>query len=230
MFTSLSTVINAGREIEELRRLFYVGLTRAQKYLFLSYSRFKNDGKEMEPSMFIAEIRQEHDIPVVSKTITEEEMAAFNLLQFTAQAPEIQKSEDDFVTGLLEKFVMNVTALNNYLNCPLRFYYSSLIRIPSGKNEATEFGSAIHFALERFFREMKDTTPPAFPAKEKLISHFAWYLKKHRENFTQESFDRRMEYGLEVLEKYYDKYIHEWNKYILVELNVRKIGQAGVHR
>ena len=51
---------------------------------------------------------------------------------------------------------MNVTALNNYLNCPLGFYYKNLIRIPSGKNEATEFGSAIHYALEKLFRKMQD--------------------------------------------------------------------------
>ena len=69
-------------------------------------------------------------------------------------AYEIEKSEEDFVTALLEKFVMNVTALNNYLKCPLGFYFQNLIRIPSGKNEATEFGSAIHHALEKLFRKM----------------------------------------------------------------------------
>ena len=44
------------KDEEELRRLFYVALTRAEKHLYISYSRFKNDGKELEPSMFIAEI------------------------------------------------------------------------------------------------------------------------------------------------------------------------------
>jgi len=43
------------RDEEELRRLFYVALTRAEQHLFVSYYRFKNDGKETEPSMFIAE-------------------------------------------------------------------------------------------------------------------------------------------------------------------------------
>ena len=45
---------------EELRRLFYVALTRAEKHLYISYAKFRNDGKEMEPSMFIAEILEEH--------------------------------------------------------------------------------------------------------------------------------------------------------------------------
>ena len=49
---------------EELRRLFYVALTRAEKHLFISFSRFKNDGKDLEPSMFIAEILDRHLLPV----------------------------------------------------------------------------------------------------------------------------------------------------------------------
>ena len=53
--TMFSSQPRAGDE-EELRRLFYVALTRAEKHLYISYAKFKNDGKEMEPSMFIAEI------------------------------------------------------------------------------------------------------------------------------------------------------------------------------
>jgi ATP-dependent helicase/DNAse subunit B len=80
----------------------------------------------------------------------------FELLELQTTAPEIEQAEADFIDALLDKFVMNVTALNNYLKCPLQFYYQNLIRIPSGKSEATEFGSAIHHALEKLFRKMQD--------------------------------------------------------------------------
>ncbi|HEX2629537.1 MAG TPA: ATP-dependent helicase, partial [Chitinophagaceae bacterium] len=52
----------AASDDEELRRLFYVAMTRAEQHLFISYSRFKNDGKELEPSMFIAEIQDQHGL------------------------------------------------------------------------------------------------------------------------------------------------------------------------
>ncbi len=213
---------------EELRRLFYVALTRAETHLVISYAKFKNDGKEMEPSMFIAEILEEHILPVEKIALPAEQLMDFELLHFTEQAPEIERAEEDFVTTLLDKFVMNVTALNNYLKCPLQFYYQNLIRIPSGKNEATEFGSAIHHALEKFFRKMQDGKQETFPSKEEMISDFKWYMQRHRENFTKEAFERRMEYGDEVLRNYYDKYINSWNKVVAVERNIRGVVVNGV--
>lgn len=218
----------ASRDEEELRRLFYVALTRAEIHLNISYAKYKTDGKEMEPSMFIAEILEQHAIPIEKIELSQEQLMDFESLQFAAQAPEIEKTEEDFITPLLEKFVMNVTALNSYLDCPLGFYYKNLIRIPSGKNEATEFGSAIHHALEKLFRKMQDGKQETFPSKNEMIDDFEWYMKRHRENFTKEAFERRMEYGHEVLINYYDKYINSWNKVVAVERNIRGVIVNGV--
>ena len=222
---------------EELRRLFFVALTRAEKFLTLSYSKFRNDGKEMEPSMFIAEILEQHELPVEKITLTAAEQMEFEILQFTHMAPEIQHAEADLIDTLLEKFVMNVTALNNYLNCPLAFYYKSLIRIPSGISEATEFGSAIHHALEQLFRKMsarpghsdgQDGKTDTFPPKEVVIADFGWHMRRHRENFTREAFERRMEYGEVVLSAYYDKYVNTWNKVVTVERNIKAVAVNNV--
>jgi DNA helicase II / ATP-dependent DNA helicase PcrA len=214
---------------EELRRLFYVALTRAEKHLQISYSRFKNDGKELEPSMFIAEIQNENDIPSEKVFISNEVQAEFNALHFSkAAAPEIEKIEQEFVSRMLEKFTMNVTALNNYLKCPLEFYFKTLIRIPSPKNEATEFGSAVHHALEQLFRKMQDIGKEKFHSKEIFIADFEWYMHRHRESFTKEQFERRLEYGHEVLSNYYDKYIHSFNKIVAIERSIRNVVVSGV--
>src|SRR5207249_833957 len=104
--------------------------------------------------------------------------------------------EKDFVDRLLEKFVMNVTALNNYLKCPLEFYFRNLVRIPSPKNEATEFGSSVHYALEQLFRKMladsRAQNERKFPPKEEFVKNFEWYMNRHRESFTRDQFNRRM--------------------------------------
>lgn len=214
----------AKNDEEELRRLFYVALTRAEQHLYVSFSRFKNDGKELEPSMFIAEIQDKHDLPVEKIIIDTEVVSEFATLSFSeAEAPEIEKIEEEFISRILDKFVMNVTALNNYLKCPLEFYFKNLIRIPSPKNEATEFGSAVHHALEKLFRKMQDGKKDKFPTKEEFIADFGWYMHRHRESFTKEQFDRRLEYGQEVLSNYYDKYINSFNKIVAIERNIRNV-------
>ncbi|MDR3716163.1 MAG: ATP-dependent DNA helicase [Puia sp.] len=214
---------------EELRRLFYVALTRAELRLFISYPHFKNDGKELEPSRFIAEILEKHLLPVEKPVLEGEALAAFEALPFSeVVAPEIAKTEEAFVSRMLEKFVMNVTALNNYLKCPLEFYFKNLIRIPSPKNEATEFGSAVHFALQRLFEKMKAHAEERFPSREEMLRDFEWHMRRHRESFTREAFGRRMEYGLQVLTDYYDKYIDQWNKIVAVERNIRNVVVNGV--
>jgi len=217
-------------EDEELRRLFYVVLTRAARHLTISFCTFKEDGKELEPSMFIAEIKGELNIEKVY--LPESTVAQFQVLQFSEVAPEIAKMETDFVSRLLEKFVMNVTALNNYLKCPLEFYFANLVKIPRPKNENTEFGSAVHFALEQLFRKMTESSPDhhqrKFPTKEAFIESFEWYMNRHRESFTLEQFNRRMEYGHDVLFNYYDEYINKWNKVVAIERNIRNIVVNGV--
>ncbi len=220
MFTSQPTA----NDEEELRRLFYVALTRAEQHLYISYSKFKNDGKELEPSMFIAEIQDEHQLPVEKIIIDTEVLSEFIALHFIeSQAPEIDKIEEEFIGHLLDKFVMNVTALNNYLKCPLEFYFKNLIRIPSPRNEATEFGSAVHHALEKLFRKMQDGKKDKFEPKEEFIADFEWYMNRHRESFTKEQFERRKEYGQEVLSNYYDKYIGTFNKIVAIERRIKTV-------
>jgi DNA helicase-2/ATP-dependent DNA helicase PcrA len=209
---------------EELRRLFYVALTRAEQHLCISFSKFRNDGKALEPSMFIAEIQELHpELATHNGMVSDEQVLNFSSLQFSTVAPEIDKLEEEFISRLLEKFSMNVTALNNYLKCPLEFYFKNLVRIPSPKNEATEFGSSVHHALEQLFRKMQDGGKETFPLKEEFIADFEWYMHRHRESFTREQFDRRMEYGHDVLSNYYDTYIQSFNKVVTIERNIRVV-------
>jgi DNA helicase-2/ATP-dependent DNA helicase PcrA len=223
LFSSQPTI----SEQEELRRLFYVAITRAEKQLAISYSNFKNDGKPLEPSLFIAEIQEQQNLAIESIKIPIETISHFSALAFekTLQ-PEIKKVEADFITRLLEKFVMNVTALNNYLKCPLQFYFNNLVRVPSGKSESTEFGSAVHFALQKLFQLMQEKEQ--FPELKQFIGDFEWYMRRHRENFTKEQFARRMEYGQEVLKNYYNAYLNEWNKIVVIERTIKNVVVNGV--
>jgi DNA helicase-2/ATP-dependent DNA helicase PcrA len=207
------------KDIEELRRGFYVALTRAEKYLHISYPKQDNEAKELEPSVFIAEIMDKHALHIENRALSEEQIFEFHTVLFLNQKPVIERTEEDLADRFVKDFVMNVTALNNYLKCPLSFYYNNLIRIPSGKNEATEFGSAVHFALQQLFAKMK-ANDGKFAPVETMIGDFNWYMQRHRENFTKESFSRRMEQGSVIIPAYYNKYFDVWNKAVVTEMNI----------
>lgn len=211
--------------IEELRRLFFVAVTRAEKYLYISWPKMKNDGKLMEPSQFIEELREPLQIEPQPVRLTEEEKTVFASLRFgIIQKPVLQQAETDYINRLLEKFVMNVTALNNYLDCPLHFYYGSLVRVPMAKSEAAQFGTAVHEALSDFINHMMNNNK-LYPDKEFLTARFREHLKNGREVFTKESLQRFMEHGETVLNKYYDKYYVPAPKgdFILTEYPLNKV-------
>jgi len=220
--TVLSSLEHANDK-EELRRLFYVAITRAKQNLSISYSQYKSDGKEAEPSQFIIELIEGKEASIQKMEVSDALKTTYTLLRLhAAPRPEIQQLENDFITPKLEKFSMNVTALNNYLKCPLHFYYNSLIRVPSGKSEATTFGSAVHDALNKLFKKMQEAGN-VFPDTQTLVQDFNYYMNRHREAFTQQEFKDRKELGETVLIKYYDKYVNEWNKVVTTEYRINNV-------
>ena len=183
---------------EELRRLFFVAATRAEKHLYISFPSFSNEGKALEASRFIAEMNA-LDLKVEPVVIDEETRLNYSSLRYgLIQQPELQKAEKDFTDQLLASFKMNVTALNNYLECPIKFYYNNLIRIPSAVSESAQFGSSMHDALNYYYNKMMESGR-VYPSKEVLISRFQWHIYYNREVFTPESLTRFTEYGSQCL-------------------------------
>ncbi|HEV7330430.1 MAG TPA: ATP-dependent DNA helicase [Flavisolibacter sp.] len=211
-----------GNDTEELRRLFYVALTRAKKHLSISYPNYTNEGKQLEATMFLAEIQMEHELEVKPEIIADDVVTEFSILQFEKnKAPEVAHLDDELVDRIVQNFGMSASSLNSYLKCPLGFYYQSIVRIPSPRNEAMEFGSAVHHALESLFNKMKKSE--AFPLMDDFLQDFTWYMKRHRESFTKEQYERRVEYGREILKNYYNTYVTKWNKIVAVEMNIRNV-------
>ncbi|QEC52019.1 DNA helicase-2/ATP-dependent DNA helicase PcrA [Anseongella ginsenosidimutans] len=224
--TVFSSARDAGNE-EELRRLFYVAITRARSHLHLSYCRYDAAGKELEHSVFLAEIMAGTGLQPLHREVPEEELLPFFALNFSEEEkPAIGLIDKNLVDSVLQNYALSVTHLSNYLECPLRFYFQNLLQIPRGKTESLTFGSAIHWALEVFFRKVKEEGE--FPPKEQLQEDFGWYMNKNRESFTAEQYARRMEYGKKILPDYYDRYIEEWPRVIIPEITVRNVEIGGV--
>lgn len=210
-FTLPPSVFEGGNEreavteedhFEELRRLFYVSLTRAEKNIYISYPRMRNDGKELIPSVFVEDIR--HPLELESELIVLDDDIKFRFqsLRFgLLRRPVLQQAEKEYIDGILSGFVMNVTALNNYLDCQLKFYYNTLVKVPGAKSEPASFGSAIHSALKMFYNNSK--LHASYPTLEYFVEQFNHALQKEREVFTAESYARFREHGSRVITAYY---------------------------
>jgi len=206
-----------GKE-EAARRLFYVALTRAKKHLQISFATKDNAGKSLEHSVFVDEISTPEEY--VRKTVP-----ATDLLKHIAAGMQpvpdvrIKLANGQWIERVLQQLTMSATTLSKYLHCPLAFYYENILRVPFQKNDALAFGSAVHYALENFFRHMKEKNGE-FPDKKHLLGAFNAALYNESSSFTALQFERRKEQGHTILSDYYDKYINEFHKDVEIEWKV----------
>jgi DNA helicase-2/ATP-dependent DNA helicase PcrA len=195
--------ISKEEEKEELRRLFFVAMTRTEKHLYISYPRMKNDGKELMPSMFLEEISTAMELDHVQVGLDNETRLQYQGLRFgIINKPVIKQAEKSYIDGLLARFVMNVSALNHYLDCPIGFYYNNLVKVPGAKSESASFGTAVHAALKVIYDEGKGKDK--FPPLGILQDQFRVALAREREHFNNESFRRYTDHGINVLAAYYE--------------------------
>jgi DNA helicase-2/ATP-dependent DNA helicase PcrA len=213
---------------EESRRLFYVALTRAKQCLLISYAGKDKKGKDQESSQFIGEILAETDMIVEHPKVSEDAMMQFYATQFSeADKPKVELIDHGYINQLLQNYTLSVTHLSNYLDCPLRFYFQCLIRVPSGKSPSATFGQAVHWALNKAFRWLKDDDDN-FPSTEQFMKEFKWYMYRNRDSFTKEEFKLRVDYGDKILPAYYEQNVTHWNKVAVTERGIKNIEIEGV--
>lgn len=194
--------------IEELRRLFYVAMTRAQNRLIMSYSQADENEKQTEPNEFLAELEPDTD-KHESIEVTEKAMQQFYSVLWQFKSGEATLIDHDLINQKLEHFSLNATGLNKYLACPLTFYFENILRVPSSRNKYNGFGNAIHAALESYFIEIKNK-PTKLPPLDNLLQYFTHWMRVFKAHFTQIEYDNYLVFGKECLSKYYEEYSGRW--------------------
>jgi len=202
---------------EDERRLFFVAMTRAKKELSISFSRIDNEGREHEVSEFVEEIGQEYK--------KEENMKEFELKNMDKLASFMSYTEKtdslfdpEYLRLLFLKRGLNVTALNNYLECPKKYLYKNLIRIPDTYSATLSFGSIIHESLESFFR--MSSQEEKILSKDILLGEFRKSLNKS--NMLEKDEEKFREKGENILSDYYDKYSKIWAHKVKVEFGPKR--------
>ena len=196
-------------DTEDNRRLFFVGMTRAERELVLSYHLNTADDKQTDMCRFVAEVTEAPEAAVREVATSREEQVVSYLEDLLSRSePNWQLIDGELVDAMLDSTPLSVTALNKYMNCKLSFYFEQVLRVPTARNVHMGFGSAMHGTLQSIFdradRKVFPDLEQAWQILDKKMSHY-------RSHFTDREFEDRRELGRVILRHYYASYRQEWD-------------------
>jgi len=215
---------------EDERRLFYVALTRAKEFLYISYPAKDANEKELVCSRFLIELTQDGSNQVEYVNLNDDLIVQYKLdiLQFT-EPPVIPLIDSVYLNELLENYKLSVTHLNKYLTCPIAFYFENMLMVPSARTASSGFGTAVHEALKDFFASMSADEEKRFPTVEYLSEVFKLKMKNVHSHFTLIEYKNYEEYGATVvLPELYKTYINTWHKDVLLEYKIDNVEYKGI--
>lgn len=168
-------------------RIFYVALTRAKRHLYVTAYEKDDAGKSSLQVSFIIPEREEGAIAthLAERTapISTEELVG-SVVQNPAHPAfyPIVPGERAILETLIKDYRMSVTHLNNFLDVtkggPALFLEQNLLRFPQAMSPSSAYGSAMHKAIELFYRELKKTEH--VPKEKYLLEQFHFALSRER--------------------------------------------------
>jgi DNA helicase-2/ATP-dependent DNA helicase PcrA len=131
--------------LQEERRLFYVGLTRAKEELYLT-SALDYGGKRLRSiSQFVVE--------ALGKSIEtkEKRRSALEAIQrfSPAKEPKRLKKKEVPEDKLLH---LSFYQIDDYQTCPLKYKYVHILRLPIMEHHTVIYGRAMHDAVTKYFQ------------------------------------------------------------------------------
>jgi DNA helicase-2/ATP-dependent DNA helicase PcrA len=135
-------------QLQEERRLFYVGMTRARDELVLSHAADYGGQRARRVSPFVLEAL---DLPVAAGVAGAGARSATPLerlegLKRTEAAGPARRGQTD------DPLSLSFYAVDDYLTCPLKYKYAHLLRVPLAPHHSIIYGSALHAAVSEFHR------------------------------------------------------------------------------
>jgi DNA helicase-2/ATP-dependent DNA helicase PcrA len=220
---------------KEERRLFYVAVTRAKKQLMVSFAESDEKGKPLEASRFVSELETAQGyVQSSSPTVSEAIMTNYLVQQLTTpKLPLLPFIDRDQVKALLQEYRLSVTHLNKFLRCPLSFYFENVLKIPEARTAASGFGSAIHKALEEYYKAMQANQENAFEGVDALLHYFNNAMRVYKSHFTEDTFAGYVERGSYALSAFHASVVLPGSKVVLSEyrsdhLSVEEVPVSGM--
>lgn len=199
------------KNYEEERRLFFVGMTRARKELYLSFSKLRGNDRSSVPVQFLSEANLTIDIENQAQKLSADEV--LNYTSSLIKYPDIGENliDREIVDNFLADFVLNTTALNNYIECPIKFYFIDVLKVPGARTAAMGYGNAMHYTLQILFKSLDVIKNMSLEERlSYLISQFHKSMERFRSHFNDIEFENHKYLGEQCISTYMKQFNTEW--------------------
>ena len=148
--------------LQEERRLFYVGMTRAKRFLYLTWARDYGLKRLKKVSPFVLDA---FDLSKMSDEVLQTS-ALEEIKRYAEPAPQPKVISEEKTEGVL---TLSYFQINDYLTCPLRYKYRHIMRIPVLPHHNLVFGRVLHNTIH-FYLQSKMSGKRL--SEEKLLEVF----------------------------------------------------------
>ena len=180
--------------LQEERRLFYVGMTRAMNELYLTSASDYGGVRAKKISPFVLEAL---DMPKaeVAAVKTKPMEAIKRYAPVKEMTNEFPAMPDDAVLSLSHY------QIDDYRTCPLKYKYVHILKVPLLPHHSIMYGKAMHEVVSTYFRKKLDGRPAGL---DELITVFDANWRS--EGFVTKKHElQRYETGKEAIKKFYNE-------------------------
>ena len=186
--------------LQEERRLFYVGMTRAKDRLFLTSADYYGEGKsEKKLSPFIFEVFGE-DISKSEQSKIEHQQLTF----LDYKSPELKLETPTGDQKPIHIDYLSYSQIETFRTCPLHYKLKYIYKLPTPPSSSQSFGNTFHGVMKEFYDLVKIGKKPSEGLmygilEEKWISD--GYLGKGHE---ERSYDKMKKFLRHYLKNLFD--------------------------
>ncbi len=197
--------------LQEERRLFYVGITRAKDLLFFTAAKFYNEGKrERKLSPFVYEALPEE----LSRATQKSTVTQMSLIEVTKDYSDNALLLEDKTPPPLLIREVSFSQLQAFELCPLHFKARYLLNLPTPSTAPLSFGASMHATMKDFYelhRQEKTPSQKDLP----LLLQKNWISEGYQSKQHEEEMFTNGDYMLNL---YFKEYFKPSNKPLALEL------------
>jgi DNA helicase-2/ATP-dependent DNA helicase PcrA len=182
--------------LQEERRLFYVGMTRAKEELYFTSAQDYGGKRPRKVSRFVLEALdlEGSDLKMI-KTST--------LEAIHRHAPPPIEKEGQLLKEIRDEDPLTISyyQIDDFLTCPLKYKYVHILRVPVLAHHTVVYGRALHLAIQEYHRRRMRGEDVTLEDMYRVFEE-GWLSEGF---LSREHEARRIKQGKETLKRFYEE-------------------------